>query len=453
MTTSEPGQIGNPWVDRFTGLLDPEELRRRLDIRPSPLLDLGRSAVHLAIDALDWAFENDLFVATPARCEIALDLVRQMHAHALRTYSSSDAYVRGLYADRQKGRFKAIIVLTGPAGSGKTALINRLHAISAPPSVVTVEHDPDTFPLESTLSILVGTQSSVSQVLKSIPIVDVEALDRYTNVDVLLVHIRTLLYQRGISFVSADETQFLTKSDASTLIATLLLHLCHLEVPTVAVLNYSAGHSLLGRHQQQCDRLLKHPYVLHPEANDSPHWRDSVEARIQVAPDAFSFGADAVVEALHTWTFGIDRYLNQLFILAYSNARKANRFVITIADLEAAFKSVQFTSSRETIHELRQIRLKGRSGSKRLDLINPFQSVFEVAEARATAKEESAQARAQARADQILPLAEQKALGDIRKQAAKQPKGDGSSKVTPIRPRQQKTAAGLSAALDAVKGK
>ncbi len=252
--------------------------------------------------------------------------------------------------------------------------------------------------------------------------------------------------------MSVDETQFLTKSDASTLIATLLLHLCYLEVPTVAILNYSAGHSLRGRHQQQCDRLLKNPYVLHPEANDSPHWRDSVEARIQVAPDAFGFSADAVAEALHTWTFGIDRYLNQLFILAYSAARNAKRFVITIADLEAAFKSAQFTSSRETIGDLRQIRLKGRSGSKKLDLINPFQSVADAVEGRAVAKEESAQARAQSRAGQILPLAEQKALEDVRKQAAKQPKGDGSPKVINLRSRQKKTAASLSAALDTLKG-
>ncbi len=230
------------------------------------------------------------------------------------------------------------------------------------------------------------------------------------------------------------------------MITTLLLHLCYLKIQALVLMNYSLGHKLWRRFQQEGDRLLTVPITLEPEAAGSPDWVKSISGRIDVAPEIFTFQPEALATKIHPLTFGIDRYVNELLVMAYSVARSQGRHQVCFADIDRAYKSSQFNYTRDTVEELRRIRTNGKSENGRLDLVNPFED-RDADEAKAiTVKEEVEAAKQGQRIFDCLTEGEKASLEQIRKAAGGPKASNGGSKVIPRK--KSKTAEGL---LDALK--
>lgn len=361
----------NPWADRFTSYLAPEALKALLDYRPAPASGLDQVTLHEAKVRIEAALE-ELFVATEPRVAIALAIVEAMHAWSLRTYSTRRNFVELLYHDLPDIDPDHPIVLTGLAGVGKSALVKRLLNILPKHMEVFVDHDPGRFPLLWGLRITTGANRSVLYLLKSLRLPGLPVANR--NIDYVCKEIRRRAFRCGISLIVPDELQFYTKSKSATAkITTLLYTIQGLGIPVLASMNYSLCHRLMdGRNQEDLDRFFSRVLQLQPPGPASSDWIESIQARIDLAPGVFAFKAKEVARELFEYTFGLDRYLNRLLVLAYVSQRSRNQRTVSISDIKAAYLSGSFASDRKNVLALFNQRIRGKFDRKRLDLINPF---------------------------------------------------------------------------------
>ncbi|WP_374321787.1 hypothetical protein [Pseudoxanthomonas kaohsiungensis] len=150
----------------------------------------------------------------------------------------------------------------------------------------------------------------------------------------------------------ADELQFLTQGQGNILPAKLLNQLGRLGPPLLFVANYILIHRLNKRPAEEKQRLLTKPHFLHPDAQGSQDWRSFINALLRIAPELSQLDADTCQKLLHTYTFGLRRLVVALLSQAYLLMRKRKANFVSIDDIEKAYLSFGYATSRSDVELL-----------------------------------------------------------------------------------------------------
>lgn len=360
-----------PWTARFRPLLDKEEIRRRATLAATPLVSLDTLPVDAACTMLSKGIEQ-VFYPTTLVVDILHRLVERAIGHCLLHYADARTYMDGIYRkDSPLPQFVPPACLTGLAGVGKSCLADALQRILPADGTVHCPPESATFPLQSLWKIDVRIQSSLKEIFAPLGGAEGTLSDQVRSA-------RRRAYRDGVSQLLADEFQFLTASaEANTRIAQTLISMGYCGLPAIYIANYSLLYRMLRRPQEDRDRLLSDVIVMLPDPPESEDWSNTLGAQIGVAPKIFQIDPKTDGPQFHRFCAGVKRAGAHLLVIGYRIARterpKDRRTVVTMADIEAAYKSTAFAAHRgDTEIITQQVILNRQADRKRRDLWCPI---------------------------------------------------------------------------------
>lgn len=361
---------GNPWIDRYAALCDLDEIIRRARVLVAPLHGLSDDTIELACQRLVNAF-SEVFVPTSNIAILLRNEIARAHAHASIYYSDPAIIVARANSNSIDIEPYMPTCITGPAGTGKTRWRRALSRVLGEIGEVQLGPGHGIVPLVSFTSVLVGTQRSVSQILR--PLARPEIQSGKVRISEADLPGECALWQAivGGCLFGVDELQFLTQSkDASTLVTVVLQALLDVKTPWFYMANYSLCWKLMQRPVESTQRLLKRPLVLLPEPPGSKDWREILQEYQRVAPEVFSF--DLATREIELWNYcaGLKRLLVHLIELTYRDCRERGRFQISWADIERGYLSGQYMVNRNDVEKMIAYAVQG--GDLRQDLKCPF---------------------------------------------------------------------------------
>lgn len=362
-----------PWLRRFRADLTDDRIKDLVRVAPSRPDGLGANAPEVDAALLEQALRQ-VCEPTDSVVQGIRALLELAQGHAAAFFPSANAYWRSVF--EQDPVTQPAICLTGLAGVGKSVLIAAFCRLLQSPT-----------PAE--LSATAGAALEGCWLLRSPAFHDFKSLmstlaygpgegggegsedNRRGTVANLADAASRRARRQAVCLLITDETQFETLStDANARMVKKLLLFLSLGPRLVYSVNYSMVHRLLRRSQEERDRLTAYPMVILPDSHDSADWQMTVSALLGVAPDAFAVSAKEDARALHRYTYGIKRKLATLLVTAYRGARRAGRTQATMDDVQAAYRSMEFTTHRSDVETLIWQDIEG--GRKRDDLFCPF---------------------------------------------------------------------------------
>lgn len=360
MTTSTE----NPWVERFIPLLNRDEIRRKVEVRPQLFADYEQLSAVEATKELEKRFK-EVFFPSGQCIEILHEWVGLALEHCRHHYRGRREFLAALYGkDVPLPDFNFPMCLTGLAGSGKSQLLNALGRLMPENSSFTGV-DNTKFGLESHRVLTVKVKGSATVILESLT-GQSGGIPELTNVA------RKRSYRDGWALLGIDEFQFLTQSEkANTKLMQVLMSVCYLGIPVVYVANFSMLHKLLRRNQEDRQRLLGNVWGLFPESPTSSDWVSMLEWHKSIAPDIFVFDEVGDAQAIHQLTGGINRAENKLLIIAFRRALESGQ-AVGLRELETAYKSRDYAVYRTDIELLSKLPLSTVLPKANKDLWCPF---------------------------------------------------------------------------------
>ena len=360
----------NPWVSRFEHLTR-EFIGKNLANNPDELDEFDEYAIDEASHHLEKKF-REVFVPSEQIINFVEILVNVAKAHALSYYPDKNIFIQNCYDDKYKIAGECFgYFLTGFAGSGKSALLNAIARVFPKKRYIKMEGYSD-YPLNSFSSYKIPGNVGMSSILKGLLGSDVDKLNKRKNTlgDILDL-IVWKFYREGVPFLTLDEFQFISRSEnANAKIANLLGWISSIGVPYLISANYSLGHRLRKRPQEDQQRFMSKPLVLLPDKPESEDWRNTVEAYRQVCPKVFTFDSDRDAADIHGWTMGNKRILSRFLVLAYEQARKSGANA-DIVQLEQTYKSIGFAQNRKDVQDMMKVIVL--NNVSRADLVCPFE--------------------------------------------------------------------------------
>lgn len=423
-------------------------------LRATPLIGLDGQPVGVAADLLEAAMRR-VFEPTEQIVGVLVEILSLARGHAHLTYPDMPSFRAGIHLRHPPLQASGTLLLvTGLAGVGKSAVLAALERILDIPGPLRVP-SVGTVALVLRWSQQIGERTSIASILQALSRQAWEAADVATGVPEdrrtteappksvmeLVRSLRARGFRDGVSLLSFDEFQFLTRSrDANALVTSLLFHLLSLGLPCVWAANYGLGHRLLRRPQEDLDRLFaREPLILFPDEPDSDDWQRTIAALIAVAPAAFDIDIIASAEELHEMTAGLRRYLRALLIEGYRVSRSGHG-PVGMNSLREAYKR-RYAIKRRVVGFLRQIDCGVPPNRAQQHLVCPFDVPVE----RIARRKEKATADRTREAFRKLAhsqLTQDERAAHLALQTAAQKKG-GSSSVTSIRGK-RKTSQSLS---------
>lgn len=422
----------NIWAARYAEALKPGVIRLRAETRGEPVCGLEDLEIEVACDQLKLGLQHVNLITAQTEAIILLLLERAL-AHAQTVYADPTAALRAAYNGVVVREDNVPILLTGPAGVGKSRIRLSLQRILAAHGQVSLDEAHPQVPLIEYTDCKMGQQSSVLEVLK--PLAHPEIASGQVKVKTSEISAKCATWQRviGSCLLGVDETQFIAQSDtASTLITRTLLAVGDVGLPWFYVANYSLVWKLLGRPSEAIQRLIGHPILVLPDAPASQDWLTLLTEFDVVVKEAFDF--KLVDRSVDVWNrcAGLKRELVKLLVHAYRIVRYAGKFKVEWDHVEQAFQSVMFSASRRDVDLL--IAHAAQGGKLRQDLKCPFDGPEIVTRSAAYHEQlRAARAKAVARASvKSAMTADEKTAVEAIEQAA-QPFSSVPGKVVALR--------------------
>lgn len=247
-------------LNSFPGLDTPEEIKAAATTRVAPRSDLGDVPAYL-IDSEVRKHLAGLYIPSSEEVTLIQKFVGMARAHRARNYVDPKDYFQRLYRRGYQGNdFRAPVCLTGPAGVGKSSLMQAVHRILPQSQEVNLGPQGGRLRVSASWFICAQDRSTVSKMLR--PFVQAEWIDAPKDTTQAVAGI---IFKNAVSLIILDEMQFMTQSaQANTAVTKALYQFSHLGAPLVFVANYSLCNLLLRRPEQDRQRLLATPSVLFP---------------------------------------------------------------------------------------------------------------------------------------------------------------------------------------------
>jgi len=376
----------NPWAARFLPLLKIEEIERRTRVEPETLSGLFDLPAHVAVERLKASLEL-IFIPTQNSCRILLMIVERAVNHCITRYPDNLSFLSGVYNHRDCVETAACI--TGLAGSGKTELVKALGRMLQPDSVIDVGAGHSPFPLKAHWKIKIKERKSLIQMFSPFFVAnkvsshggaqEEELSDSHPKlIRALGPECSRRAFRDGISILTVDELQSFTQSaQANTLVTKTLLFCTYIGIPFFYICNYSLGHRLFRRPQEDRHRLLTDPHVLLPDEPSSKDWIDYLTECKRVAGDWLQFDPLEDGDTIHQYSAGLKRLVVKLILFSFEEARTNKQEIVTLRDITQAYYSMRNTVNRQDVEDIKGQsisgeKVKGINGRIRLDIWCPF---------------------------------------------------------------------------------
>ena len=335
----------SPWVARFSVELSDDELDALMRVSVTPLVGLENKSPEKAAHELRAHLRTLVVPSAQAR-----DVLRHLQSLAL-TYAelrfpSNLEFLRYLHTGEIDEFAHPPTCLTGLAGTGKSAILKAFQRIFGICEEVPLE-GYSAFPFAGCWLVSTAANSGLTQMLSP--------RFRYPPDPARLgieADARRETATQGVCELLADEFQFMSQSDANTLVAKRLLQLSRIGPPIVFAANFSLIWRLMRRPDEERQRLLSNPIVVWPDLPDSDDWIALVQALLAVVPVSSAIEAKAIAPLLHRYTFGIKRSVVRLLCQAYLLARLRSSFTIDVGDIERSYLSPAYLSTRTDVEVL-----------------------------------------------------------------------------------------------------
>lgn len=354
-------------IERFSPYTSLRDIREASIVKPNPVCGLETMSANMASASLVDTLRA-IYIPSESACALIGELLEIALRHSTASYPSSDAYLRGIYSGEYSDVFP--LCLSGVAGVGKSQLIKALWRLM--PVDGTFDPGPGVSDLAFTSmwEINVKDKKGIIPMLTKFLPPEKQGENRRKTVDQVLAYCRKKAFREGVSLLVADEFQFYTSGDASAKLAEALLNLSTLGVPMLYVANYSMLQKLLGRPQQDRQRLMVNPRILLPDLLGDESWRVYVEECVRVSSGSINIEIDAFCETLHVYTAGIKRLCILLLGIAYKHSRARGVVHIGLHDLKSAYQSTEYAVNRVDVEIICRQNITGKSG--RADLWCPL---------------------------------------------------------------------------------
>ncbi|NMM14162.1 MAG: AAA family ATPase [Rhodoferax sp.] len=369
-----PDLLRSPWISQFQGVMDFDTIRARTFIGATYLPSLATLSPEQACKQLNDAFER-IYIAGPQHCEILQRHFERARGFAMARYVNGASYLAGAYECLLVVGDESFWCLTGLAGNGKSQLMAALERLL--PAVRTNALSPShpSVRIKTIMRLKINAQTSDVDALRDLAnpafLVGRKQLSRMD----LQQHLAQWLFLQGVVTLVIDELQFLTQSaTANTRVVQLLMLLGYLGLPVTYTCNYSLGHKLLARPQEERQRLLNQPIILQPETN-SRHWISLVDEYAKVNPDLIALDGKRDGAELGRLTGGISRLLRLLVVEAFRVAcRGGVKRLVRLEEIVIAYKSVAFSVQRADVEAMASLAVSSLLRRQRRDLVCPFGS-------------------------------------------------------------------------------
>ncbi|MNJ22144.1 hypothetical protein D3C77_165110 [compost metagenome] len=351
---------------RFDGLIDIEHIRKKVTIRPNPAGDIDGLPPMLAAHFLEMALRQ-IFLPNQFSLELIAELVGRAAVHAEMRSATEQTFVSGMYYPTPAETVP--ICLTGLAGVGKSATIEALLRVLPGPTEFKIDHYMEPQRAESYWYASARGKASGKQLLTDFLGIEVTTRE---NAATLKLRAQQKANQRGISLAVLEEMQHLTPGKGVALTTDILLTMSGLGLPMVYVSNFSLGHKLLKRNQEDTQRLVAEPRIMWPDAPESKIWADFIDECITVSNGRIRAKPTDFSHEIYRGSYGLKRAAIHLMVQAYIQARASNRTWVEVEDVHRAYTSSAYYSYRVDVEELERIAIQ--KNSKRDDLNCPFGS-------------------------------------------------------------------------------
>jgi len=355
---------------------------------------ISRKAVKVELNGRDFATQAEvlanairgIFLPDAQIRDLLRYLISLACGHAQVHLDSDDKYLNGLYSPLPwESATSAAVCLTGLAGVGKSELLIALgKLLSAKDTFSVLGHI--NLPLEPVWSMTLALGSGLNQILKGFVLpggnptklidgvisgsIPTETKD--LKIPLLLNLAKRMSWRGAVCLLTIDEFQRIAVSDSANAKATsILVQLLSIGPLLVYCPNYSLVHKLQRRKQEDRQRLLSRPVVLHPPSSGSESWIAYLLAVKSVAPDVFIFGLQKDAEDMHRYTSGLRRLVVELVLIAFRIAKlRSSAGVLDGSALLAAYCSADYSMNREDVEVLHTQAITGKM--IREDLWCPF---------------------------------------------------------------------------------
>jgi energy-coupling factor transporter ATP-binding protein EcfA2 len=357
----------NAWAARFEPLLDESEIRRRATVRGHRVPGVRDVPPGVAAHLLKVALEA-IYIPSDSELDILRLLAEEAYAHSLWWYPDRAGFVANCYLPQSPLRPSLPYCLTGPAGVGKTKLLEALKRL-LPPDADMSGHGFTEGPVISMWYCPIQSSCSLGEMLARFP---TYAEDRRAPGKRCCIQLARLAYRLGIGLMALDEMQFMTQSQTSnTRVAQAIQQFAFFGPPMVYACNYSLGHRLLRRPLEERQRMLARPLVLLPDLPADPSFVDLLAEFRAVAPDVFAFDPERDAAAIHQCSAGLRRLVVDLLVIAAESALRAKGgSLVDVQQLLQAYRSTRFTANRRDVEAMHVQEATGKS--EREDLSCPF---------------------------------------------------------------------------------
>lgn len=367
------GDAAGPGLAWFHGLETDAGLRERMTLRVDPPAGLKQDTPVIACERLRDAWKRT-YIPCDAHLAELRKLVDRAKLNFERRIPSACAYETAIYSRAPiVPEEQEIWGITGLAGVGKSSAMKAVRRAIQPPARDGIG-SAVLAPLEPVVHLTIRAERSSGPLLQSLANPVFVGGRRNIRLPELAQHLREWFYVKGTQLLLADELQSMTRDkQATTLIANLICDLNELGPAVVYIFNFSLGHKLRLRQQEDKDRLLAHCLTLEPPAPDDMHWKAAVAEYVRQASGLIELDHERDSAELHRLTGGLYRLLSLLLLEACRNtwSGKVSR-PVTMDAVRAAFQAAAYSSQREDVEALAAIGFSAGLRARRSDLVSPF---------------------------------------------------------------------------------
>ena len=366
---------GNRWAVPFERLLARQDLADLMTRRAPQIRGMESLPAETAPQVLRMHLES-IYIANEPEVAWARTNLGLGHAHALKFYSTARRFAEDLHRkDLSLSPNPVTRMTTSEAGWGKSELAGALVRLFSDPATFEVGHSLPHQRVVGIVRLSIDANTGTASLLNTLAKQAGFPQDYSSGGASAIAQIRRQMFIAGVMLIIADEFQFLAQSaSASALIAKTLHFLRQIGLPLIFIANYSLGHKLLKRPQEDQHRFLVNPEVLLPDARDSRGFRALISAYVEAMGSCLQLDPVADAKMLHWYTGGNRRIFLELVVLAYAEVRRTaavrGSVLVTMNDLGSAYASIQFTPKRNDVELCRKQLVENKMA--RADLWCPF---------------------------------------------------------------------------------